>query len=168
LTTFDFAPSVTAVFTFHPTLDGAVYNASVPFLLFGNRPYLNLQALDGAQVWFGAVAGSPGGVRLQSLAWANGRVSAVAAAHHGYRIATTVELTIAGCVADAYNGRFPCLITGPASFSYPLAAEPGAATVFGAASYDINLIGGVAKPGGGFFSSTLIYRASSRQFEVSP
>jgi hypothetical protein len=87
---------------------------------------------------------------------------------HGYRIASTVELTLVGSTPDAYNGLFPCLITGPSSFSYILADDPGAATVFGTANYNINLIGGVAKEDGTFFASTLMFRQAASQFEVSP
>lgn len=168
MTKFTFAPSTAAVFSFQPTLDGEAYNATVPFSLFGNRPYLSLLSLSGVQVWYGAVVGSPTGVQLQSLSWANGRALAEAAAAHGYKIASTVVLTLTGCTPAAYNGRFPCLITGLTTFSYAIASDPGDASVLGAASYDISLIGGVAKPDGTFFESTLVYRAASRQFEVLP
>jgi len=60
------------------------------------------------------------------------------------------------------------LITGPATFTYPIASNPGAATVFGTASYDINLIGGVPNQNGVPFSSTLVFRDASQQFETSP
>lgn len=167
-TLFDFTPTSVAVYTFQPTLDGETFNASVPFSLFGNRPYLNLVAVDGTPVWYGAVVGSPDGARISTLSWASGKVSAATSAPHGLRVATVVELTLAGSFPDAYNGRLPCLITGPLTFSYALADDPGSATVFGAASFDINMIGGVQKPDGTFFSSSLVYRESSRQFEVSP
>lgn len=165
---FNFAPSTSAPFQFSPTLDGQIYNATVPWLLFGARFYLNLVALDGTPILYTAIAGSPPALQLQSLSWANGSVSAGTAVPHGYRIASTVALTISGCTPDAYNGKINALITGPSSLSYLLANDPGSATVFGAVAYNLNLIGGVAKEDGTFFASTLVYRTQNRQFEVSP
>jgi len=167
-TYFSFTPSTAAPFSFQPTLDGAVYNATVPWLLFGSRYYLNLQSIGGVGLWFGAVVGSPAGVAITALSWASGIVSAQTAVPHGYKVARSIELTIAGCTPDGYNGVFPCLITGPAAFSYQLAADPGVATVFGTAAYNINLIGGVPNANGTPFASTLVFRQSSQQFEVSP
>lgn len=165
---FNFTPSTVAPYQFQPTLNGAVYNATVPWLLFGARYYLNLAALDGTQLLYTAIAGSPTGVDLQSLAWANGIVSATTDVPHGYKIASTVSLTLVGSTPDAYNGKFDALITGPSSFSYMLTDNPGPATVFGVANYDVNLIGGVPNENGDYFTSTLVFRQQAQQFEVSP
>jgi hypothetical protein len=165
---FPFQPFPTSPFQFSPVLDGQTYNATVPSLLFGNRYYLNLIASDGTPILFTALIGSPTGIQLASLSWANGIVSATTQTPHGYRIASTVELTLVGSTPDGYNGLFPCLITGPSTFSYLLADDPGPATVFGTANYNINLIGGVAKEDGTFFASTLVFRQAASQFEVSP
>ena len=167
-TFFPFAPSAAAQFTFQPVLDGASYNASVPWLLFGARYYLNLSASDGTQIWYGAIVSSAAGIQLESLSWANGIVTATTSAPHGYRTATTVSLTIAGCSPDAYNGLVEALITGPSSFSYLLASNPGTATVLGTVSYDVNLIGGVPDENGNYFTSILVFRDESQTFEVSP
>ena len=167
-TIFPFTPSNVAPYEFQPTLDGAVYNVTVPWLLFGARYYLNLVALDGTQLLYTAIAGSPSGVQLQSIAWANGIVSATTATPHGYKVATTVALTISGATPAGYNGLVDAFMTGPNSFSYMLAANPGPATVFGNASYDINLIGGVPNENGAYFTSTLVFRQQAQQFEVSP
>lgn len=167
-TFFQFKPSNVAPFSFQPTLNGSVYNATVPWLLFGRRYYLNLASLNGTVLWFGAIVGSPSGIAIQSLSWADGIVTATLVTPHGYRIASTIALTIVGCTPDAYNGQVEAMATGPNTLVWPLAADPGIATVFGAANYNINLIGGVPNENGDFFTSTLVFRQNSQQFEVSP
>ena len=168
MTIFPFTPSTAAVFSFSPTLDGQVYNATVPWLIFGSRYYLSLSSPGGDQIWYGGLVGSPSGFSIASLAWANGIVAAQTVVPHGYKVATTVELTIDGCAPAAYDGLYPCLITGPSSFSYMLASNPGIASVLGTAAFNINLIGGVPNASGAPFSSTLVFRESSQQFEASP
>lgn len=168
MTIFPFKPSSTAPFGFQPTLNGNVYNATVPWLLFGARYYLKLTALDGTPILYTAIAGSPTGQALQALTWANGIVTATSILPHGFKIAGTVMLTISGSVPAAYNGLVPAFVTGRSTFTYPLAANPGAATVFGSASFDVNLIGGVPNENGDYFTSTLVFRAAAQQFEVSP
>lgn len=165
---FPFSPSVSAAFQFQPQLDGAVYNATVPWSLFGARYYLNLSAIDGTQIWYGAIVGSPTGVQIQALSWANGIVTVTTADPHGYKIATTVALTLTGCAPDAYNGQVEAFITGATTFSFMLAADPGPATGFGATSFNVNLIGGVPNEVGTAFASTLVFRQQSQTFEVSP
>ncbi len=163
---FDFAPSQSGVYSFQPTLDGAIYNATVPWLLFGRRFYLSLASQNGPIVWYGAVVGSPSSFPLLSMSWANGRATASAAAPHGYRPATTVQLNVFGCAPAAYNGLVEAFVTGPLTFSYALALDPGTATVLGAASRDVNLIGGVPNEAGAAFASRLVFRQRSQQFEV--
>lgn len=165
---FAFRPSTTQQFTFSPVLDGQTYNASVPWNEFAQRYYLNLAALDGTEVLLTALVGSATGVAILSLSWANGRAYVTTSLPHGYKIASTVELTVAGCTPDAYNGRFGCVITGPTTFWYPLANDPGSATAFGNASYNVSLIGGAPQPDGSYFTSTLVFRTSSQTFEVAP
>jgi hypothetical protein len=47
LTTYAFAPPVGGIFTFNPTLDGAIYSASVTWNLFGQRWYININQTNG-------------------------------------------------------------------------------------------------------------------------
>ena len=163
MTTYtNFAPTLQSPFQFGPTLDGEVCTVIITWNLFGARYYINIYAPDGTLVVSTALVGSPTGVALQNLAWANGQVTATAASPHGYKVGRTVELTISGAAPDAYNGLVKALITGPATFTYPVASDPGAATAFGAVAYNINLVGGY------FETSTLVYRAQSNQFEVAP
>lgn len=162
MTTFvNFVPPQRAPFEFQPTLDGTVYRAIVTWNLFGRRWYVNIYSLDGALVLATALVGSPTGFALQGLSWAGGKVTATAAEPHGYKVGLIVELTISGAQPDAYNGVVPAFITGPSTFTWPVAADPGPAIVFGTAAYNVNLVGGM-------FASALVYRQSARQFEVSP
>ena len=87
---------------------------------------------------------------------------------HGLRIGSVVPLVISGVTPDAYNGEVDALVTSPVAFTYPIASNPGIATVFGRASYDFNLIGGVTNENGEFFTSTLVFRQQAQQFEISP
>lgn len=166
---FPFVPSNSAQFQFSPTLDGVSYNASVPWLLYGARYYLNLLALDGTVIWFGAIVGSPPSFQINSLSWSNGYAYASTVLPHGFKPASTAALRIIGCSPDAYNVLSAmCLVTSPTSFRYPISANPGEATVVGFASMDINLIGGVKKQNGEYFSSSLIFRTNTQTFEASP
>ena len=161
-TVTNFAPTVRAPFQFQATLDGVIYTVIVTWNLFGRRWYVNVYAPDGSLALSTALVGSPTGVTLQSLSWAAGKVTAVAVVPHGYKVGTTVQLTISGASPDAYNGKVQAFITGAATFTYPVAADPGPATQFGAASYNIDLVGGH------FDTSTMVFRQAANQFEVSP
>lgn len=163
---FPFTPSQTSVFQFQPILDGNIYSATVPWLLFGARYYLNLVAIDGTLIWYGAIVGSPSAFALSSLAWSNGSVDVVTALPHGLKTASTVSLNISGNAPDAYNGLVECFITGPSSFSFDLAVDPGIATLTGQASQDVNLIGGVPNESGTTFANRLVFRQDAQQFEV--
>lgn len=160
-TIFNFTPSATAVFAFQPTLDGQVYNVTIPWSLFGQRYYIQVADLSGNVILFEALAGSDTGVNVSSLAWAQGQVTLTTSLPHGYKIGSVIDLTVSGCAPAAYNGRFECQIAGPQTLTYALASNPGVATGFGALTYDISLVSG-------YFSSTLVFRQPNMQFEVNP
>jgi len=164
MTTFtNFVPSLVAPFQFSATLDGNPYNVIVTWNLFGRRYYVNVYALDGTLVVSEAMVGSPTGISLSALSWANGVATAKTAEPHGYKIGRVISLTISGTTPAAYSGLVEATITGPSTFTYALAANPGAAVApFGTAAYNINLVGGY------FATSSLVYRTQSNQFEVSP
>jgi hypothetical protein len=165
MTTYvNFVPSTAAPFQFQCSLDGAVYNVIVTWLLFGARFYINVYALDGTLIASKALVGSPTGVQIQSLSWGviTRLVTVTTAVPHGYRIGTTIGLTIAGSAPDAYNGKFDCLINGTFTFTYPLSSDPGMATVCGSANYDLNIVGRY------FTTSSLVFREPANQFEISP
>ena len=164
LTTFNFQPSNSAPFVFQATLDGDVYNVSVLWSLYRKDWYLQVQALDGTIIAYEALVGSPDGFGLQSLTWNpyNSLVTAITAAPHSLSLYKTMNLTISGCVPTDYNGTYSCFITGPSSFSYTISSNPGTATVFGSAAWNLNLV----EP---FFNtSSIVFLDSNNQFNVSP
>lgn len=71
------------------------------------------------------------GKAITSSVWSGGVVTVTTTAPHGYPNAETIGLTIAGMTPAAYNGTFQATITGASTFTYPLASNPGTATVFG-------------------------------------
>ena len=74
-----------------------------------------------------------------SLAWLNGTVTVNTVAAHGFT--TGDPIVISGVIAPGYNGKFQIAVTGTNTFTYPLATNPGAATVPGqsAESFFVNL-----------------------------
>jgi hypothetical protein len=168
---YDYVPSPVSPFTFSPTLDGVVYQCSVTWGLAGARPYLNIYAVDGTWILTTALVGSPTGISLQALSWANSSAQATTLTPHGFKPGRVVTLTISGAVPDAYNGLVEALVTGPSTFTWPLAANPGPATVLGMMSQDIDIAGGLTDPNTGALlatTSTLVFRDQSNQFEQSP
>lgn len=173
MTTFPFTPSSVAPFSFSPTLDGDTYNCTVIWNLFRSSNnqnggwYLNVFSSGGALIVSRALTGSPTGIALESLTWADGTATAETAAPHGYNVGSVVALTVSGCAPDAYNGLVNALITGPDTFSYPISADPGPCTTLGMVAYNINLIGGIPDKNGNYFTSTLVFRQQSQQFEIN-
>ena len=161
ITYFPFTPVPNSNFVFQPTLDGDVYNCVVTWNFAAQRYYLNIYNLDGTLIVSRAMVGSPLGINLSALSWANGIVTATMNEPIIYRIGSSVQYTVAGSIPDAYNGAVIGYVTSETTFTYPLAADPGAATTLGNAAQNISLTAG-------YFSSTLIYRIANQQFEVSP
>ncbi len=113
---------------------------------------------------FGAIGTITGTIVLNvgtyALVWDQGIVTATAAAPHDLALGDLVDLTIAGASPSGYNGQQRCAITGPSTFTYPLAVDPGVETVPGTFSSDLSLVAG-------YFSSTLVFRPFDQQFEIS-
>lgn len=171
MTTFvDFAPSAVASppFSFQATLDQQTYNVAVTWNIFGQRWYVTITALDGTVILNTALVSSPTGIAIENLTWSEGEATAMTAVPHGFRIGSIVTLTVAGADQAGYNGTFACLITGPSTFTYPVTTNPGIASVFGTAQQNVNLVGGVPDENGDYFTSTLVFRDESQQFEISP
>jgi hypothetical protein len=161
-TFFNFNPQPLVNFQFTPTLDGVSYTAIVPWLLFGQRWYLSLLALNGELIFNRSLIGSPSGVSIEGLSWETGYVNALTSAPHGYQVGQTIELTLSGSLPVAYDGIYECVITGPNTFSYPLASDPGLPSSFGNVNYNVNLAWGY------FDTSVMVYRPATQQFEVTP
>lgn len=161
-TYFPFVPNSQAPFSFQPTLDGDNYAATVTWNLFGQRWYLNVSQQSGGLVFSLPLLGSPDGTQLDSVSWSHGTVTAECKTPHGYALGTTVNVTITGCVPDAYNGVWPALIVDRLTFQFALASDAGSTTQLGQQIYNINIAAGY------FTTSTLVFRASSQTFEVTP
>lgn len=165
MTTFtNFAPTPNAPFSFQPTLDGQVYIATVPWLTFGQRWYLNLTDVSGNSIAFLPVIGSATGTNIESISWDQNSqtVTVVTAEAHGWNPYTTATLTVSGVSPTAFNGTFSCFVVDDVTLTYLLASDPGMMTQSGTISYDINILGGY------FQTSTMVFRQASQQFEVSP
>lgn len=157
----NFTPSVIQAFNFQATLDGNSYNVVVTWNFWAQRYYVNVYALDGTLVFCMPLIGSPAQILLTALSWSKGQAMATCAAPHGIRIGIPSRRTISNASPAAYNGTFQVLAISPTQFTYPIATDPGPATAFGAESFDTDMAGG-------YFSSTLVYRAPNSQFEISP
>jgi hypothetical protein len=170
----DFQPSATAnpPFQFQATLDGAQYTVSVTWNLFGNRWYVTIRDVSGNLILMRPMVGS--GAKIQAvLTWANGTATAALASAHNIPVGSVanVEVTDTGLT---YDGFWRALATDALTLTFQLPTDPTQYGVTGNVSQDVNLIGGQPSSYDSngnpatFFSSTLIYRSSSQQFEVSP
>jgi len=68
---------------------------------------------------------------ILSLAWAAGVVTVTTTNPHQWNNADVVPVVISGAAPIAYNGKFTATVTGPNTFTYPLATNPGVATSVG-------------------------------------
>ena len=156
------------------TLDGAAYNLVAYWSPFGERWYVNLVALDGTSLLYTALIGSPDALQIESISWAaggvanTGQVTVETSLPHGFTIGNVVTVTIAGCTPDAYNGQYECLVVSPNEVTFPLNANPGTATMVGAINQQVDMVGGVADENGDYFTSTLVFRQSTQNFETNP
>ena len=161
MTVFPFQPTQQAPFQFQPTLDGQTYNAIITWNLFG-RFYLNLYSLSNVLVVCEALVGSPVGINIQSLTWLQGNAILTCSLPHGFKPGSTATLTVQNCAPASYNGVFSMLAVSDTVLSYSIATALDPASQLGSVTSDINLIQGYG------FTSTLVYRTASQQFEVSP
>jgi hypothetical protein len=72
-----------------------------------------------------------GALAISTITWSASVATVTTSAPHGFTIADTIQLTIAGATPAGYNGTFVCTITGASAFTYPLAVNPGLETVPG-------------------------------------
>ena len=66
---------------------------------------------------------------ITSMTWASSVVTVTTTAPHGISSGQTVN--IAGATPTSYNGQYTATNTGPYTFTYPLASNPGTVTVQG-------------------------------------
>jgi hypothetical protein len=164
LTTFvPFSQPAAGNFQFNATLNGAQYRCVVTWNVFGQRYYLNVYGLDGTLMVSEGMSGSPTGFQIEAITWNAAAVTVKTSVPHGYKIGSMISLSIDGVAPSAYNGRYEMIVTGPSMLTFPLASNPGPATVFGTLSYDVNLVGAYFAP-----PTSLVFRQQSQQFEIGP
>lgn len=92
-----------------------------------------------------------GSVTISSATWSTGVVTVTTASAHGIPSGDTVLGVIAGISPTGYDGTFSCTATGTNTFTYPLASNPGSATVTGA-KFTLNDVQELAAMGTTFFA----------------
>lgn len=163
MTTYtDFQPSTQQVFSFKPTLDGEVYNCTLTWNLFGQRYYINCSDLSNNLIFSLPLIGSPDGLIAEAVTWdTTGVVTVETIVPHGYRAGQTVNLTLAQTTPSDYSGNWNMLVINDNELTFLLASDPGLCTAPGLLYDNISIAAG-------YFDSTLVFRESSSQFEVTP
>ena len=162
MTTYtDFQPSTQQVFSFSPTLDGAQYNCTLTWNLFGQRYYINCSDLSNNLIFSLPLIGSPDGIIVEAVTWDSGTVTVETTVPHGYRPGQTVNLTLSQTTPSEYSGNWNMLVINGSELTFTLASNPGNCTAPGLLYDNINIAAG-------YFTSTLVFRESSSQFEVTP
>lgn len=158
-----FQPSPVAAFSFSATLDLQTVNCAVPWSLFGFRWYLSLTDTSGNLLVYRSLVGSRDGVANKSISWSfDGRITVETAQPHGYAFMETIDLTLSGVAPIVLNGIWEAFITSPTTYQFNLPTDPGTITAFGRTDYNINLVENY------FSFSTLVFRESTKNFEISP
>lgn len=157
-TSYPFTPTTLAPFAFQPLLDGQLYNATVPWNLWGQRWYLSLSSTAGQQIVYTAVVGSLDPVQLPLTTQA------------GLYTASVVlpsPPTIIGANWSINSSNVPTGTTVAAVTPSGVLRLSEPATVTGTDqsatfSFSFNLVAGFG------FTSTLIFLASSQTFQTDP
>ena len=166
MTTFtQFNPPLDAPFRFSAQLDGASYTITDPWNLFSQRWYVQVVDQYGNIVFLLPQIESQATVTLSSLIWSqeinSGQVTATTQVPMPYPLGSIVNLTIYGAQPTTYNGAWQCLVTSPQTFTFTLPTDPGLNTTPGAYAQDVSITAG-------YFTSTLVWRPETGNFEVSP
>lgn len=157
-----FTPSSQTAFTFQATLDSNLYNMIVPWNLFGQRYYLSCYDLTNNLIFSLPLIGSTDAINIESASWVNNTVTITASQPHKLKVGSVVNLTIYNMNPSSFNGTFMCYIINSTQFSYTVVGYPGSVSSLGSFYYGINIASGY------FNTSSIIYRTSSQQFEISP
>lgn len=150
-------------FGFQPTLDFQVANVLIPWSLFGRRWYFQLTDTSGNPIVLRSLVGSPDGVLNKKITtYLEGFVIVETIEPHGYKVLDTVNLTLSGVLPADLNGVWSCFITGPTTYRFSFLQNFSNITTYGRTEYNVNLVAGYAA------ISTLVFRESSQNFEVTP
>lgn len=72
---------------------------------------------------------------ISAASWASNTVTLTTSTPHGYALAESIRLEVAGMTPAAYNGVFSCTFPAANQIRYTLASDPGAATVMGVVAF---------------------------------
>lgn len=147
-------------------MDGKTVTVEVRWSIFRQDWRVSLYDQDGNRIVSRALVGSPDPVATAAVVWnsAAARVEITTVAAHGLAPGDVAEWTLRNVSPIGFNGADAMRALSPTVLAYDQSASPGAAaaTVQGVVGCDIDLAAGY------FNTSTLVFRASSRQFEVGP
>jgi len=160
-TRFPLLPNTQQQFQFQPTLDGTIFQASVPWNLSGQRYYINLIDPNGIRVMTLPLVGSRDAVSMQNITWKNGIVTVTTTVPHQFMMGKTIDLYVLGVLPVEYNGLVRVLVSGLSEVQYKLTANPGPYSQLGVLDYVLNLAAG-------YFTSTMVFRSSNATFEINP
>lgn len=157
-----FAPSNIAAPQFMATFDGNQYSIVITWNISSQRYFINVYGLDGTWICTVPLIGTSSGVNITALSYdpTQGVMDATVESPNWRPVGQILSMYIENCQPDVINGAYDCLMITPNTFSFPISADPGQATVLGSASVFMNMIAGYFK------QSSLIFRNS--MFEVRP
>lgn len=160
-----FVPNPTGAFQANVTLDNAPYTLVINWGLFGQRWYANLYDQNGNRIFTLPLIGSVDPISTASVTWdaLSQKVTVTTATNHNIPIGAVFDFVLSGVTPSTYNGSWRMAAQSRSSLSFPLSTDPGgSATVQGAIVHNIDLLAGYG------FTSTLVYRQSSGNIEVTP
>lgn len=161
MTSYPFQPNASQNFVFNPVLDGVTYVATITWNVFGQRWYLNLVDVSGNLILCTAVASSADPLPLAALSWNEGLVTAQTVQPHNIPVGAQANLLLQGDTPSGFDGLYLVTATGPTSFTYELATDPGSPVQLGSC-------GGVVDLAAGLFDSLLLYFDASASFVTVP
>lgn len=160
-TYFQFLPSNRKAQSFAPTFDGNIYNVTVYWNISAQRYYVNCKDLSGNLIFMVPLVGNSNPFQILSMIYdpLNQRVIAEVDEQYYLRIGRVLQANVINCVPNEYNGSGFLYVLSHNQIYYPLATDPGPATVLGVIDYLISMTKG-------YFQSTMIFR--NGYFEVNP
>jgi hypothetical protein len=160
-TYFQFLPNNRQAQSFMPTFDGALYNVTIYWNIAAQRYFVNCKDISGTLIFMVPLVGNMPPFQIKSLEYdpQNQRVVAQVDTQYYLRIGRVISANVINCVPSQYNGSGFLYVLSPNQIQYPLATDPGPATVLGVIDYLISMTKG-------YFQSTMIFR--NGYFEVNP
>lgn len=150
-------------FQFEPILDGVAYLFSATWNVFGQRWYGTLATVNGNAVFTRPIIGSGDGLQVYSMTWdQNAQAMTIVTEPHGVSLGGFAQLMLRGVSPAALNGEYTMMGVSSTQLTFDYPTAPGSILVQGTIADDIDLLAGYE------FVSTLVYRLSTNNFEVTP